>query len=180
MGNGGNILFDHAWLEKCFAEDGYVFNPCFAGSGEDWELIWRLRKRGATMMYVPNPVTHLRRASLRQHCRHSFYRGAGIALLYSLYKADAGAVVVQDSLLWGRNGIKSKPRWARAFWEKIVGPFDMKSFKKTWHFCIFWVGEKCQAMGFLWGIIRLSKAGELAAGRLPWTSPATKATEPPT
>jgi GT2 family glycosyltransferase len=158
VGNAGNILFARAWLEKCVVEDGYVFNPCFAGPGEDWELIWRLRRRGATMVYVPNPVTHLRRASLWQHCRHSFQRGAGIALLYRLYQSDIGNVVVQDSLLWGRNGMKSKPQWSRAFREKIIGPFDLKSFPKAWHFWEFWLGEKCQAMGFLWGMARRRKA----------------------
>jgi GT2 family glycosyltransferase len=154
VGNAGNILFVRAWLEKCFAEDGYVFNPCFAGSGEDWELIWRLRKRGATMVYVPNPVTHLRRASLGQHCRHSFQRGMGIALLYRLYQSDAGTVIVQDSLLWGRHGMKAKPRWGEAFLEKILGPFDFKNFGKARHFWTFWIGEKCLALGFLWGMIR--------------------------
>lgn len=154
VGNAGNILFTRAWLEKCFAEDGHVFNPCFAGPGEDWELIWRLRKRGATMVYVPNPVTHLRQASLWQHCRHSFQRGTGIAVLYRLYRSDAGTVVAQNSLLWGRDGKKSGPRWIQAFRQKILGPFDVKSFAKARHFWEFWLGEKCQAMGFLWGLVR--------------------------
>lgn len=82
VGNGGNIMFKREWLNTCQQQDGYVFNPSFNGSGEDWELIWRLRKRGATMVYVPNPVIHLRRATGLQHLRHSFQRGAGIATLF--------------------------------------------------------------------------------------------------
>lgn len=166
VGNAGNILFVRAWLDTCSAEDGYVFNPSFAWSGEDWELTWRLRKRGATLVYVPNPVTHLREASLWQHCRHSFQRGVGIALLYRIQQSDPGDVIVQDSLLWGREGRKSKPQWGKAFWEKIIGPFDLKSFKKTWHFWEFWLGEKCQAIGFLWGMVRRCKAAESAARRV--------------
>ena len=154
VGNAGNIMFSRAWLERCVAEDGYVFNPGFVGSGEDWELIWRLRKRGAKIIYVPNPVTHLRRMSLRQHCRHSFQRGTGIARLYKLYRSDNGNVVVQNSLLWGRDGVKSQARWGRAFLEKIVGPFDVWNFSKPRHFCQFWIGEKCQALGFLWEMVR--------------------------
>lgn len=165
VGNAGNILFSRVWLERCAAEDGYVFNPRFAGSGEDWELIWRLRKRGARMVFVPNPVIHLRRASLWQHCRHTFQRGVGIARLYQLYHADAGNVVAQDSLLWGRDGKKSKPRWGRAFWEKVVGPFDVRNFAKARHFWQFWIGEKCQALGFLYGMIRRGNPVESAARR---------------
>ena len=154
VGNAGNILFCRTWLEICLAEDGHVFNPDFTGSGEDWELIWRLRKRGARMVYVPNPVTHLRRTSLWRHCRHSFQRGASIALLYKLYHSDPGSVVAQNSLLWGRDGKKSKPRWGRAIWEKVVGPFDVRSFSKRRHFWQFWIGEKCQALGFVSEMVR--------------------------
>jgi glycosyltransferase involved in cell wall biosynthesis len=154
VGNAGNILFRRAWLETCLMEDGHVFNADFTGSGEDWELIWRLRKRRAKLVYVPNPVTHLRRASLWQHCRHSFQRGAGIALLYRLYHSDPGNVVAQNSLLWGQDGKKSKPRWGRAVWEKVVGPFDVRNFSKRRHFWQFWIGEKCQALGFFWAVIR--------------------------
>ncbi|MBA3753581.1 MAG: hypothetical protein H0X01_05475 [Nitrospira sp.] len=76
VGNGGNILITRAWLDACIREDGYAFNPLI-GAGEDWELVWRLRKRGATMVYVSNPVTHLRRATAGEHLRHSFHRGRG-------------------------------------------------------------------------------------------------------
>jgi hypothetical protein len=78
----------------------------------------------------------------------------GIALLYRLYQSDAGTVIVQDSLLWGRHGMKAKPRWGEAFLEKILGPFDFKNFGKARHFWTFWIGEKCLALGFLWGMIR--------------------------
>lgn len=165
VGNAGNIICSRAWLEKCMSEDGYLFNPKFAGPGEDWELIWRLRKHGAKMVYVPNPVTHLRRTSLRQHCRHSFHRGTGIALLYKLYRSDAGSIVVQNSLLWGRDGVKSQARWAKAFWEKIVGPFDVWNFSKLRHFLQFWIGEKCQALGFVWAMVRHHDSGESRARR---------------
>jgi hypothetical protein len=161
VGNAGNILFVRTWLETCSAEDGYVFNPSFA-SGEDWELVWRLRKRGARMVYVPNPVTHLRQASPWQHCRHSFQRGVGIALLFRIQQSDSEDIIVQDSLLWGHDGKKSKPQWGKAFWEKIIGPFDLKSFKRTRHFWEFWLGEKCQAIGFLWGMLRRRKDADSA------------------
>jgi GT2 family glycosyltransferase len=173
VGNAGNIIFSRGWLEKCVAEDGYLFNPGFIGPGEDWELIWRLRKRGAKMVYVPNPVTHLRRTSLRQHCRHSFQRGTGIALLYKLYRSDAGSIVVQNSLLWGRDGVKSQARWGRAFWEKIVGPFDVWNFSTLRHFLQFWIGEKCQALGFVWAMVRHHDRGESCTRRSTlWHSPA--------
>lgn len=138
----------------CERTDGYVFNPAFTGAGEDWELIWRLRKRGARMVYVPNPVTHLRRATGVQHVRHAFQRGIAIATLFRVMRADTSGVVPQDSLLWGADGKKTNPRWMTAIWLKLVGPFARKEFHDARHFWWFWLGEKFQAAGFLWGMWR--------------------------
>ncbi|HND03724.1 MAG TPA: glycosyltransferase [Nitrospira sp.] len=154
VGNAGNILFRRDCLLKCEREDGYVFNPLFTGAGEDWELIWRLRKRGAKMVFVPNPVTHLRRATGLQHLRHSFHRGAGIAILFRVMRRDSSGVVPQDSLLWGEGGKKTKPRWLKALWVKMLGPFEWQKFRRKRHFCLFWLGEKCQAAGFFWEMCR--------------------------
>lgn len=154
VGNGGNMLVKRDWLNLCVREDGHAFNPSFPGSGEDWELVWRLRKRGATMVYVPNPVTHLRRATAGQHLRHSFQRGIGIAILFRLMRMDESGVIPQDSLLWGHAGKKTHPRWFKALWEKLLGPFEWRRFQQKRHFGLFWLGEKCQAAGFLWGLWR--------------------------
>lgn len=153
VGNSGNLMIRRQWLVRCQQEDGFVFNPCFGGSGEDWELIWRLRKRGATMVYVPSPVRHLRRASIGQHLRHSFQRGIGIARLFRLMRGDRSGVVPQDSLLWGNGGRRTAPRWSQALWTKLVGPFDRKSFQSRRHFWLFWLGEKSQGAGFLWELL---------------------------
>lgn len=154
VGNTGNILFRRDCLLECEREDGYVFNPLFTGAGEDWELIGRLRKRGVKMVYVPNPVMHLRRATGLQHLRHSFHRGAAIATLFRLLRADPSEVVPQDSLLWGEGGKKTKPRWLKAIWLKLLGPFEWHKFPRTRHFCLFWLGEKFQAAGFFWEMCR--------------------------
>lgn len=166
VGNSGNILFRRACLDACEQEDGYVFNPFFNGPGEDWELIWRLRKRGATMVYVPNPVTHLRRATGRQHLRHSFQRGVGIAKMFRLLRTDTSGIVPQDSLLWGQGGRKADPRWVKALWEKSIGPFEWRRFREKRHFWLFWLGEKAQVAGFAWELVR----GRLSSGGThPWT-----------
>ena len=154
VGNGGNILFRRDCLMDCERDDGYIFNPVFGGAGEDWELIWRLRKRGVRMVYVPNPVTHLRRATGAQHLRHSFQRGVGIALLFRAMQGDTSGIVPQDSLLWGAAGRKTDPRWLKAVWVKLFGPFARKQFRNARHFWWFWLGEKCQAAGFLWEMRR--------------------------
>ncbi len=165
VGNGGNILFKRAWLAACEQEDGYIFNPSFQCAGEDWELIWRLRKRGAKMVFVPNPVTHLRRATARQHFRHSFHRGVGIAVLFRAMQADPSGIVPQDSLLWGEGGKKTKPRWLKALWLKILGPFERHMFQRAGHFWLFWLGEKCQSAGFVWEMCRsmVAPPGERSA-----------------
>ncbi len=160
VGNSGNIMFKREWLNACEQQDGYVFNPFFDGPGEDWELIWRLRKRGARMVYVPNPVMHLRRATGMQHVRHSFHRGTGIAKMFCLMRTDTSGIVPQDSLLWGTAGEKTDPRWLQALWTKVLGPFDWGHFPDKRLFWLFWIGEKCEAAGFLWELLR----GTLCAG----------------
>lgn len=157
VGNGGNILFRRCWLDVCIREDGYAFNPSF-GAAEDWELMLRLRRRGAVLVYVPNPITHLRRARARQHFRHAFDRGVGIARLFRVMQADPSGIIPQDSLLWGRDGRKAGPRWGRALWEKLFGPFDWGRFRDKRHFWLFWVGEKFQAAGFFWELGRGARA----------------------
>ncbi|HQR14750.1 MAG TPA: glycosyltransferase [Nitrospira sp.] len=154
VGNGGNILFRRDCLMTCEREDGYVFNPRFSGAGEDWELIWRLRKRGAKMVYVPNHISHLRRATGLQHLRHAFHRGAGIAMLFRVIRADPSGIAPQDSLLWGEGGKKTQPRWLKALWLKVLGPFEWHKFRIKRHFWLFWLGEKCQAVGFFWEMCR--------------------------
>ena len=84
-------------------------------------------------------------------------------MLYRVQQSGPGHVIAQDSLLWGHEGKKSKAQWGKAFWVKIIGPFDLTSFKKTRHFWEFWLGEKCQAMGFLWRMVRRRKAVESVA-----------------
>ena len=158
VGNGGNLLIRRQWVDVCLREDGYVFNPFFAGSGEDWELMWRLRKREARMVYVPVPVTHLRRVTIRSYLSHSFERGTGIARLFRLLRSDETRVIPQDSLLWGQAGKKAPPRWFAAVWSKLFGPFVSGQFQCKKHFWVFWLGEKAQAVGFAWGMFKERRA----------------------
>jgi glycosyltransferase involved in cell wall biosynthesis len=151
VGNGGNIMYHREWLDLCAAHDGYVFNESFKSS-EDWELAWRLRIRGAKLIYVPNPVTHLRRITPWQFLRHQFNRGIGIAYLYLIQRPARTDIPPAQSLLWGQDGVKTQAKWFRAFWYKAIGPFDITSFKHIKHFCLFWLGEKFQGAGFLWGL----------------------------
>lgn len=151
VGNSGNVMYRRSWLEECLEKDGYIYNPAL-NTGEDWELVWRLRQRGARLVFVPNPVTHLRRAPLSVYLRHQFGRGIGIAQLYILHRQDTTALPAQDSLLWGTDGRRTRANWLAAFWRKIVGPFDVGSFRRKRHFAQFWLGEKFQALGFAWGL----------------------------
>lgn len=60
---------------------------------------------------------------------------------------------LQDSLLWGEAG-KTQPRWLKALWLKVLGPFEWHKFRIKRHFWLFWLGEKCQAVGFFWEMCR--------------------------
>lgn len=153
-GNGGNILYRREWLEKCIQQDGYAFDESFnSGSSEDWELVVRLRQRDAKLVYVPAKVVHLRQASPWQHLRHQFTRGVGIAHLYLAQRTMQLNTAAQHSLLWDQSGTTTPYHWMAAFWRKAIGPFDLASFSRMSYFWLFWLGEKFQGAGFLWGLI---------------------------
>lgn len=157
VGVGGNVLYRREWLARLEREDGYIFNETFP-TGEDWELAWRLRRRGASLVFVPGTVTHLRRVRPWSHCRQQFMRGIGIARLFLAHRAAGAPIAAQTSRIWSANG--SRPLGlVSAAWHKVVGPFEAGRFRRRRYFWLFWVGEKVQAVGFAWGLLRSAGGG---------------------
>jgi len=157
VGTGGNVMYRRSWLDECAEDDGYVFNESFRIS-QDWELAWRLRLRGAKLVFIPTKVTHLRRVTQLTYLRDQFGRGIGIAMLFKSQRSANADISVHNSLVWGQTGQK-KAKWFRAFWYKAVGPFDVSSFTRMRDFWLFWLGEKFQAAGFMWGLIHEGSRG---------------------
>lgn len=151
VGNAGNLMLRRDWLDRCAAADGWVYDERLR-SGQDWELVWRLRRHGARLVYVPNPVRHLRRAPLGTYLRHQFRRGVGISWLFRLHRQSDAPIAAQDSLLWGRSDRKGGADWPAIVVRKVLGPFDRRSFDRWSHFLQFWLGEKAQGLGFVWGL----------------------------
>ncbi|RJP53947.1 MAG: glycosyltransferase family 2 protein [Anaerolineaceae bacterium] len=149
VGNTANIIYKRAVLEKCLQHDGCVFQ----NMGEDIELIWRLQQRGAIIVYTPNPVIHLRKVYYGSYLQRQFIRGIVVANLFTTYHQLSGEFVAQPSLLWGQGKTKRGADWLKAIWLKIIGPFDVGSFQSNKDFLIFWLGEKIQGLGFIWGIL---------------------------
>jgi glycosyltransferase involved in cell wall biosynthesis len=154
-GNTGNIIYKREWLELCEREDGHIFNTSsWAPSGEDWELVWRLSRRGARIVFVDNPVTHMRKDSSMGYLRHQFGRGVSIAFLFHAQRSSPGAKPVQNSLLWGQTDGARGARWLTAIWQKAVGPFEMRHFTLKKFFWLYWLGSKAEGLGFLWGMVK--------------------------
>ncbi len=150
VGTGGNIMYRRAWLDQCAETDGYIFNETFRHFGaEDFELAWRLRQRGGRLVFVANKITHLRRVTPLSYLRHQFNRGVGVAKLFKIQKNANTSISPQPSLIWGQ---PTGPRWLTAVWSKAIGPLDIKSFTTPRYFWLFWLGEKSQGLGFLWGL----------------------------
>ncbi|MBI5094365.1 MAG: hypothetical protein HZB26_18255 [Candidatus Hydrogenedentes bacterium] len=152
MGNGGSIIFKRSWLDECIEKDGHVYNESFVVA-EDWELIWRMRRRGLKVVYVPVKTRHLRRVTAKSYIRHQFYRGVGIAQLYKLQREAGPGMAVQESLIWGQEGTRHGARWITAFVQKAIGPFNWKQFSRGRYFWTHWLAEKFQGAGFVWGLI---------------------------
>jgi hypothetical protein len=162
VGTGGNIMFRRRCLDATLARDGFVYNESFR-FGEDWELVYHLRSRGARLIYVPVEVDHLRTARPWSYLRYQYDRGMGIAALYIDQKRLGAAITPHESLLWG-GARRSGPRWAAIVWNKIVGPFNWSAFDQVRHYALFWVGQKVQGLGFLTGLVGFGRKLHLRRG----------------
>ena len=151
VGTGGNIMFRRRSLEATGARDGFVYNESFP-TAEDWELVYHLRSRGARLVYVPYEVDHLRRARPWSYLRFQFARGIGIAALHLDQKRLPTPIIPHASLLWGGKTKRAGPRWAAIIWNKALGPFNWNAFDHWRHYLLYWVGQKAQGLGFLWGL----------------------------
>lgn len=153
VGNAGNMMYRRSWLEACLERDGFVFNESFtAFSGEDLELSWRLRLMGATFVFVPNTVIHLRRVTPSEYFAHQFDRGKGIALLFLSHRSAHVPLAPQNSLLWDEAGGGRGNKWLNVLRLKAIGPLDVRNFQGVKDFAVFWIGEKCEGAGFVWQI----------------------------
>ncbi len=182
VGSGGSTVYRRAQLDACTAHDGYVFNEAFRTS-QDWELAWRMRRGGAKLVFVPVLVTHCRRVGLNSYFRMQFRRGIGIAMLFRLQRNRDEGAPVHDSLLWGAQGRPHPPRWWPAIWRKVVGPFDWQRIGCGRYFWRYWLGEKLQGAGFLWGMLRRHPLRPRAVGpcrERPMTPPAAPVDRIPT
>jgi glycosyltransferase involved in cell wall biosynthesis len=166
VGIGGNVMYKRTWLDVLAEHDGYVFSESYTSFGsEDHELALRLRLLGAKLVFVPNKVTHLRRVTAIKFLSHQFNRGIGIGLLFNFHRSLKNELLTTSkSLIWGGPNAKSWARWSNVFWYKVIGPFDMRSFRLRRNFWLFWIGEKIQGIGFLWCIFINSIRGEKGKG----------------
>ena len=153
VGIGGNLMIRRDWLERCQDDDGYVFNEAFVHSSEDHELLWRLKTRGAKLIYTPIKVTHLKKITWKVYLQRQFGRGIGISMLFRTQRASGLAIGMNKSRLWGQQR-KRNVNWGMVLWHKVIGPFDRNSFSSIRYFVLFWLGEKIQSLGFLWGMLR--------------------------
>jgi GT2 family glycosyltransferase len=152
VGAGGNVAYRRAVLEQLHAHDGHYFNEAFRIS-EDKELAWRVRARGLQLVFVPVAVRHTKRCTGWTYVEQQFGRGIGIAGLHWAARAARNSTPPDRGLLWMRPGKPTVAAWLRIFLLKAVGPFDRRAFGTTAQFLLFWVGEKIQGLGFLWGLI---------------------------
>lgn len=163
VGTGGNIMFRRQCLEETAARDGFVYNESFL-TGEDWELVYHLRSRGARLVYVPFEVDHLRTARTWSYLRFQHARGVGIAALYLDQKRRPTLITPHDSLLWGPGTKRAAPRWAAILGHKIIGPFNWGAFEHWRHYLLYWLGQKAQGIGFLWGLIHVRRTHHFRGG----------------
>ncbi len=154
VGTGGNILFRSLCLQACLDQDGFLYHPVFSTYGcEDVELASRLHSRGFKLVFIDNRIRHQKKISASDYLVQQFRRGIGICLFYRIQKASKRLSPPDRSLLW-KHGQKPFPgiKWMIMIWKKLIGPFDRRSFSSLKNFTIFWTGEKCQGIGFLYGL----------------------------
>lgn len=159
VGAGGNVMYRRSTLEACRERDGFVFDEAFRLS-QDWELTIRCRRSGASFAFCTVRVKHMKQVSRISYLQHQFTRGLGIAALHEHMQRNPDLQAPHRSLLWSK-GASEGPvatRWFAIFWKKLLGPFDVGSFRSKGDFIAFWLGEKAQGLGFVWGRLRPEEA----------------------
>jgi hypothetical protein len=151
VGDTANIIYKRSCLDALQKHDGFVFDESYPAA-VDTELAWRLVRRGAKLVFVPNPVTHLRRVTAAGYLRFQFRRGRGIGALFLAHRAAGSAVTANVSHLWPHPDRGQGARWGRVFLDKAIGPFDVSSFQGPGQFALFWLGEKFEGAGFLFEV----------------------------
>lgn len=154
VGNTGNIIYRRSCLEDCLKKDGFIFNPIFKTfASEDIDLVFRLSNRGYKFVFIDNKINHLKKITPLKYMKHQFSRGIGIGILYQIQKNKKLLEAPDKSLLWnGRKARFSVLKWMVMIWKKVLGPFDWSSFSSIKYFFVFWIGEKLQALGFLYAL----------------------------
>lgn len=155
VGNTGNIIYRRPCLEDCLKTDSFIFNPIFkAYGGEDIDLVFRLRKRGHKLVFIDNKISHLKKMTPLKYLKQNFNRGIGIGILYQTHKNSGLEKAPDKSLLWNKNKKSFDVfKWINILWKKELGSFDRSSFSSFKNFFVFWLGEKAQAVGFLYAMI---------------------------
>ena len=83
---GCNMAIDKSYLQALGG-----FDPLFTAAGDDVDISWRLRGRGATLAYAPGAVVvHERRGSIRAYLAQQTGYGAAEALLARKYPEHSG------------------------------------------------------------------------------------------
>jgi glycosyltransferase involved in cell wall biosynthesis len=152
VGAGGNVAYLRTVLEQLYAVDGHCFNEAFRIS-EDKELAWRVRVRGGKLVFVPVAVRHVKRCAGWPYLKEQFGRGIGIAALYRSARARRNLAAPDRGMLWANGGRPTVTTWLRILILKAIGPFDRASFQTVTDFLLFWIGEKSQGLGYLWGLL---------------------------
>ncbi len=154
VGNTGNVIYRRSCLEECLNVDGFIFNPVFKTYGcEDIDLVFRLQRRGHKVVFIDNRIKHLKKMTPVKYLRHQFSRGIGIGILYGTQKPFKPEQAPDKSLLWDEKKTGRRAgKWLLMIWRKVFGPFDGQSFSTVRHFLVFWLGEKTQALGFLYAL----------------------------
>ncbi|MFW9929578.1 MAG: glycosyltransferase, partial [Candidatus Thorarchaeota archaeon] len=152
FGLGGNCMYRKSSLEKFKNQNRIIFNPENKIS-QDVELAIGLHYMGFKLVYVINNVRHLKRLTPLEYMVYNFQRGKGIFTLYSL-KNKYKEIDFGPGLLWN-NFAQKYPvkKWFLMFWQRILGPFDYKSFSRLDYFVLFWIGEKAKSAGFFLSFI---------------------------
>lgn len=153
VATAGNVMYKRSWLLRLLREDGYMFNESMP-TGEDWELAWRLRRKGAKLVYTTQTVKHLRKVTFANYIPHQFYRGVGIAHLHRIQASSKSKVPLQKSLLWSN---KAKTKWIKIIIHAGLGPFNFQKFKHKRYFFLYWLGQKSRSLGFLYGLWQARK-----------------------
>jgi glycosyltransferase involved in cell wall biosynthesis len=149
--DAANLMIRRPALESLASRDGHAFDERLRIS-EDVDLAWRIRRRGAVVVWSTVRVVHHKKLSLSGYLGFRYRQGWGSGVFQRIQQAavDAGDLAPGVDPPARRGAFEKAGRILR---HRVIGPFDGFGHAPLPVALAHWLGGKADAAGSVAGYL---------------------------